>query len=269
MTRIARLAAGCLALALVQTAAAGGEAWDSLRPMIYGERPIEAGGAALTLAAPYRSEDDARAPIGARIALPEGQKATRLSLIIDENPMPVSAVFDLDRPRRVFEARVTMRMNGPSPVRAVVETEDGRLLMAEAMVKTTGQGACAAPPGTDPEAALASLGEMTFRPTAREDARGRLAALADPGRATGVLSVRHPSLSGLQMDQVTLLHIPARYVETVAVREGDTPAFTMTGSISLSENPEIAFTYRPGPVTVRLSDTEGAVFERRFGAGGS
>jgi sulfur-oxidizing protein SoxY len=270
MTPLLRLAAGAgLAWLAAALPASAGEAWESLRPMIYGDRPIEAAGAALALDAPYRTQDDARAPLGARLDLPEGVRATRLSLIIDDNPMPVSAVFDFAAPREDFAFTATMRLDGPTPVRAVVETEDGRLLMTEAMVKTSGQGACAAPPVTDPETALATLGRMEFRPHAGGDAGARLAALAGTGPAMGELSIRHPSHSGLQMDQVSLLHIPARYVQTVEIREDGSPAFTLTGSISLSEDPAVAFTYAPGPVEVRVTDTEGAVFERRFDPAGS
>ena len=268
MTR-ALIAAALAAAVLAPPAAPAGEAWDGLRPQVFGERAIAPAGQRLSLSTPYRSTDDASVEIGARIALPEGARATRLTLIIDENPVPVSAVVDLAEPRRTFRIALTMRLNGPSPVRALVETADGRLMMRQAMVKTSGQGACAAPPGTDPEAALATLGEMRFRPHSAGSTADRLAALRENAPAYGRLSISHPSHSGLQMDQVTLLYLPAHYVETVAVREGGEPAFTLTGSISLSENPEISFPHAPGPVQVRVTDSEGNVFERTFGRGAS
>lgn len=260
-----RLAAAVFAAALGAGAAPAGEAWDELRPMIYGERAIEAAApGVLALSAPYRAADDREVPIAAEIALPEGERIAALTLVIDENPMPVSAVFDLDEPRARFSVLVNMRLDGPSPVRAVVETRSGRLLMAETMVKTRGLGACAAPPVTDPEAALASLGEMRVVPA------GALAGrLAGAGAERARLEIRHPSHSGLQMDQVSLLHIPAHYVQTVEVWEGEARAFAMTGSISLSEDPEIEFSQRPerGPLRIRMTDTEGGVYETRVGAG--
>lgn len=269
-----RLGAAAAALALGLGGAAGaGDAWAELRPLIFGERAI-AGAAAetLTLTAPYRAKDDRAVPIGAKVRLSGGAQISTLTIVIDDNPMPVSAVLDLAEPRAAFAIEITMRLNGPSPVRAVVETTDGRLLMTEAMVKTSGLGACAAPPVTDPDTALATLGEMEFRPGG--GAADRLAALrgaAPGGTATGRLAIRHPSHSGMQMDQVSLLHIPAHYVETVEVWEGDRPAFTLTGSISLSENPKIAFPYdaEAGRVRVRLTDTDGGVWEKRFLAAGS
>jgi len=100
---------------------------------------------------------------------------------------------------------------------------------------------------------------------------------ADPLRAHGAaanrvrLSISHPGKSGMQMDQITLLHRPARFIETLEVWADETPLFTVTGSISLSENPQIAFDrpHAAQALRVRLTDTDGAVFERRFGLGAS
>lgn len=262
-------AATLLALAL-PAAATAGEAWDELRPMIYGERPIARAVGSVALTAPRRASDDREVPIAAEVALPEGEAIRAVSLIIDENPVPVSAVFELAEPRRAFSVLVNMRLDGPSPVRAVVETADGRLLMAERMVKTSGLGACAAPPVTDAEAALATLGEMEFFPAGGGGALAALSGGGDGAEARARLEIRHPSHSGLQMDQVSLLHIPAHFVEAVEVWQGGESSFRMAGSISLSEDPEIEFSLEPGaePVRVRVTDTEGNVFERRFGPAG-
>jgi sulfur-oxidizing protein SoxY len=80
------------------------------------------------------------------------------------------------------------------------------------------------------------------------------------------MEFRRPSHSGMQMDQISLLFIPARYIETVEVFTDDVPMFSMTGSISLSEDPAISF---PIPLdaqalTVRMVDTEEAEFKQTF-----
>ena len=58
--------------------------------------------------------------------------------------------------------------------------------------------------------------------------------------------VRHPNYSGMQMNQLTGLYIPAKFVEHMEVRKGDELVFDMEGGISLSENPNIHFTYAVG-----------------------
>lgn len=260
--RIIRAAA--LALILGGTGAAAGETWDGLRADLFGDRAIAEADGAVTLIAPARAADDRRVTLSARIVAPEGIRA--VTFIIDENPMPVSAAFDVLAPMTALDLGVTMRLNGPSPVRVVVETADGALRMTEALVKTSGQGACAAPPATDARLALETLGQMALAQDAAADLAARAAGDAPMAR----LAISHPSHSGMQMDQVTLLFTPARYVETLEIWADDAPLLRMTGSISLSENPEIAFSSPDATsLRARIADTSGAVFERRFGLGAS
>ncbi|WP_333833784.1 quinoprotein dehydrogenase-associated SoxYZ-like carrier [Rubrimonas sp.] len=243
-----------LCLAATPHLAAAEPAWPWLRDELFADRAIEAASGAVTLDAPARAADDRAVPISVAAQLPQGAAIRRISLLIDDNPAPVSAVIDLAEPRRAASFAFTMRLNGPSPVRAVVESADGALFMAETLVKSSGLGACAAPPGVDAVAAMATLGDMTLI----ADAPGRLR-----------LSVSHPSYSGMQMDQITLLYTPARHVRTLEVGADEAPLFTVTGSISLSENPEFGFDTPLGANTlrVRMTDTDGAAFERRFALG--
>ena len=250
------------------------DTWADLKEEVYGERAIEKAAAGIvTLDVPYRAGDDRRVPISATAQFDDGRTVKSLTLIIDENPMPVSADFAVTAPMGKFGASVAMRLNGPSWVRAVVEASDGRLYMSESFVKTSGQGACAAPPITGVEEALASLGQMDLKgPRGSGSAMDRLKAVGQgvsPDKAT--LEILHPQHSGMQMDQITLLHIPARYVETVEAWGDDEKLFTMTGSISLSEDPSIAFDLPDAAsgLRVRITDTDESIFEKRFPLGGA
>jgi sulfur-oxidizing protein SoxY len=245
------------------------ESWADLRDEVYGDRAIEeAASGVVTLDVPYRAADDRRVPMSASVAFDDGRTVKSLTLIIDENPMPISAAFEMSAPREAFSATVAMRLNGPSNVRAVVEASDGQLYMTSAFVKTSGLGACAAPPITGVEEALASLGGMDLKGTGAGSALDRVKA-AGTGEAT--LDILHPQHSGMQMDQISLLYIPARYIETVEAWGDDEKLFTMTGSISLSEDPSIAFSSPDGAteMRVRMTDTDEAVFEKRFPLGGA
>jgi sulfur-oxidizing protein SoxY len=236
--------------------------WDWLRAEAFADRAIQAEAEAVTLIAPARTTNDLATKLGLAAELPMGDTIRRMTLIIDENPMPISAQIEMLRPVRKANFGFTMRMNGRSDVRGIVETADGRLLMRAADVKTSGVGACAAPPGVDAATALATLGEMTLtsEPETTPDGAPLLR-----------LHVSHPSYSGLQMDQVTLLFTPMRYVETIEVWADDAALFRITGSISYSENPSFTFD-RPldaETLRVRLTDTDGAIFEKRFPIGAS
>ncbi|TCM83519.1 sulfur-oxidizing protein SoxY [Rhodovulum steppense] len=252
-----------LAMTLAPGPALAQTAWDELRPMLFAERALIPAGPHIAIASPYRTADDARTPIGIHVEGPEGRLIDRVTVILDENPMPVSAVVELARPLPALTFDLTLRFNGATALHVVAETTDGRLFLAETHVKTSGQGACAAPPGTDPVAALADLGQMSIELTPLTHAGGAAARLGAVATRTGRIEVdiRHPSHSGLQKDQISLLFIPPRYVETVEVALDGQPYATITGSISLSENPRIGLS-APGAtrlVEVAMKDTSGTV----------
>ena len=65
--------------------------------------------------------------------------------------------------------------------------------------------------------------------------------------------IRHPNNSGMQMDQLTRLYIPAHYIDKVEIRQGDDTIFVMEGGISLSEDPNFRFSYaRTGAKTISV-----------------
>lgn len=263
-----------VSLALFGGPALAGEAWDEIRSELYGEQVILPANDLVTLTAPYRAKDDREVPIAASARFADGRTVKSVSIIIDDNPMPVSAVFDLNTPEEDFTVTVNMRINGPTPVRAVVEASDGALYMTEGFVKTSGLGACAAPPIKGMEASLASLGKMDLRAKPSDDQTSILASLGtneiQPKNLR--LEIKHPSHSGMQMDQISLLYILARYVEEVEVWADEDKLFTMTGSISLSEDPEIEFTHTQSDVQairVRMTDTDETVSEEIFPIGES
>ena len=263
-----------LAIAMVSLigspALAAGDSWDSIRADLYGTRSVQDGSQMIAIDAPYRSPDDARTDLAAQVVAPVGLTIARVTLVLDENPMPVSAVFELDVPQTSFFFDVTMRVNGPTPLHVVAETADGQLFVAETFVKTSGSGACAAPPGTDPKLALATLGQMhlAMRDALPGVSIGRVSSL-NTRLSRMDLDISHPSHSGMQMDQISMLFIPMRYVETVKIDLDGAGYVSLTGSISLSENPQLGLSV-PGDtsrVSVTMTDTDGTVSKvtRQFG----
>jgi len=260
----------CLALAaapflLPDPVAAADASWPDLRAELYGERFLAVSDDVISIDAPYRTDNDARTGISVRLAAPEGHTFRGFHLILDENPMPVSAQLVFAQPLTGFEFAATMRINGPTPVHAVAELENGQLFMAESFVKTSGLGACSAPPGTDPVEALATLGQMELLIRPRTDTASLVRNLREGHASDMALDVQisHPSHSGMQMDQISLLYIPMRYVETLDIDLNGAPFATMTGSISLSENPKVTVSVPSGTRRVRakLTDTDGTESE--------
>lgn len=255
MLRTAGLAAIVALGTLGAGAAARAEtpgAWADIVPMVFGDRPMQASGV-VEIEAPYRAEDAALVPISVSFALPEGdpRRVERVTLVIDENPAPVAAAFEIGEGAGVSRIDGRYRVESYTPIHAVAELSDGSLHVAEDYVKAS--GGCAAPMGKDPEEALANLGRMKLR-------QGPADA---PGRAEAQVMIRHPNNSGLQMDQLTRHYIPAHFIHTLTVAQGETPILRMEGGISLSEDPNLRFDFRPTgePIRVRAEDTEGGAFE--------
>jgi sulfur-oxidizing protein SoxY len=232
------------------------ETWVSLRGEMFGTRAVAEDGAFVALDAPSRAEDAALVPVDIHVSAPPGdvRRVVAVTLVVDENPAPLAAVFKLDGSKPRFDLSTRMRVNSYSFVRVVAEVSDGSLHMAKAFVKAA--GGCSAPAVKDPAEAKANLGRMRFRMFDGEAA----------GEAQ--IQIRHPNYSGMQMDQVTRLYTPAWYVARLSVRQGGKPLFSMEGGISLSEDPTFRFSYEPngGEVEVEATDTEGNHFRQSFAA---
>ncbi len=244
-------------------AAEADDPWPGIRKDLYAARDIAEADGAIELTAPVRAEDAAVVPITMRIPASVAAGAKTLTLVIDKNPMPVVATFNFGpaagNGERVIDTRVRVDMY--SNVRAVLETSDGKLHMATKFVKAA--GGCSAPALKDQEQALAELGKMKLR---------LHEANQSPIMQEAQVMIRHPNYSGMQMNQLTGLYIPAKFIDNMEVRRGSDVVFTMTGGISLSENPNIRFTYATGTdndISVVAKDTSGATYTIRQSPKGS
>jgi len=238
--------------ARAQTAQAP-DPWPDLVRMFFDDRPIVEDSAMVSFAAPARAEDAALVPMSFSAKLPPGdaRRVVKLTLVIDQNPVPLAAVFTLGEKEGDTRISTRVRVDSYTDVHVVAELTDGSLHMATRYVRAA--GGCSAPMVKSMDEALATLGQMKFRilpPTS--DA---------PNEA--LVMIRHPNNSGLQMDQVTRLYTPARYVDKLAVYQGDDLVFSMAGGISIAEDPNFRFTFNPnGAKEFRIEgeDTAGKTF---------
>jgi sulfur-oxidizing protein SoxY len=188
--------------------------------------------------------------------LPDGdpRRAVKLTLVIDQNPVPLAAAFTLGEKAGDTRIATRVRVNSYTNVRVVAELSDGSLHMATRFVKAA--GGCSAPMVKSMDEALATLGQMKFRilpptPEAPDEA---------------LLMIRHPNNSGLQIDQVTRLYTPARYVDKLAVYQGNDLVFSMEGGISISEDPNFRFTFHPNGAATFRAEGEDNTGKRFSGA---
>jgi sulfur-oxidizing protein SoxY len=231
--------------------------WPELASNLFNGRAIADGAGFLEIEMPSRAEDAAIVPLTLRTTLTatETRRIVSLTIVIDENPAPVAAIFHIGPGAVVPVISTRVRVNSYTNVHAVAELSDGKLYAVKTYVKAS--GGCSAPAV---KADKVGIGEMRLRlfgqtPEAASDTR------------TAQIMIRHPNNSGLQMDQVTRLYIPPFFVQSLKVWQGDELLLALEGSISISEDPNIRFTYVPEnsrSLRAEAVDTLGHVFSGRW-----
>ncbi len=252
-----------IAFACLSEASAGETAWDAIRADLFQDRQIIDDGEAIRVVAPKRAEDASIVPVTIYISGSLGARATQLTLIVDENPAPVAAVFKFgdgyrqgDVGIRIIETRI--RLNDMSAVRAVLETGDEPAKIYVASQFVAGAGGCTSTSLKDMDEALASLGKTRLR-VDRDATRG-------PAWREALLQVRHPNFSGMQIDTKTNAYLPAHFVERIDLDVAARPLVTIESGMSIAENPSFRISFADfagGPVKAVVRDTKGGLFSAR------
>src|SRR5216683_941691 len=240
--------------------------WPGLVQDIFNNRPMNDGTEVIAIEMPYRAEDAAIVPVTLRTKLPPGdtRRVKTITLVIDQNPAPMAAKFELGPDANVSEISTRVRVNNYTDVHAVAELSDGKLYVAKTYVKAS--GGCSAPAAKNADEARGKLGQMRFRQFARPSEG------PTSGAREAQIMIGHPNNSGLQMDQVTMLYVPAFFVNELRLWQDDSLVLAMEGGISISEDPNIRFTYVPDGAKrfrVEAKDTAGHVFQNEWKADGS
>jgi sulfur-oxidizing protein SoxY len=244
-------------------AAEDSDPWPDLVRDAFNGRDIADGAGVIAIEMPYNAEDAGVVPVTLRTTLPPGDTRVvkTITLVIDQNPAPVAATFQTSASVNMISTRV--RVNSYTNVHAVAELSDGRLYASMVYVKAA--GGCSAPSAKNDDEAQAGLGQMRFRQFAQAGASKADGPASTPREAQ--IMIRHPNNSGLQRDQVTLYYIPAFFVKEIRVWQGNELVLAMDGGISMSEDPNIRFSYRPNGAAqfrVEAVDTDGHVFKNEW-----
>jgi sulfur-oxidizing protein SoxY len=231
--------------------------WPDIASNAFNGRALLDGTGLLAIEMPYRAEDAAIVPVTVRSTLPagDGRRVKVFTIVVDENPSPVAATFTLGANSGVSSISTRVRVDSYTNVHAVAELSDGNLYVVKTYVKAS--GGCSAPTAKNTDEAAASLGQMRMRQFAGDtDTRTSRAREAQ-------VMIRHPNNSGLQMDQVTHLYVPPFFVHDLKIWQGDDLILSMDGGISISQDPNIRFTYVPNgakSLRAQATDTENHVF---------
>jgi sulfur-oxidizing protein SoxY len=235
--------------------------WPGLVQDIFDNRPMNDGTDVIGIEMPYRAEDAAIVPVTLRtkLAPTDSRRILSITLVIDQNPAPMAAKFELGQDAKVSEISTRVRVNNYTNVHAVAELSDGKLYVTKTFVKAS--GGCSAPAAKNVDEASNRLGQMRYRQFVK----------SGEGPTNGVreaqIMIGHPNNSGLQMDQVTQLYIPAFFVNQLRLWQDDSLVLTMEGGISISEDPNVRFTYVSNGAKrfrAEAKDTAGHVFQKEW-----
>jgi sulfur-oxidizing protein SoxY len=243
MLRAARIAGfavtvlGVATLSSFAQQAAQKDPWPELAASVFNGRPLADGAGLIAIEMPGRAEDAAIVPLTVRATLPPGdtRRVKAFTIVIDENPAPVAATFNIGPNAVVTSISTRVRIDSYTDVHAVAELTDGKLYVVKTYVKAS--GGCSAP--SVKSADKTGVGQMRLRQFAKS-ADGAASNLRE-----AQIMVRHPNNSGLQMDQITRHYLPAYFVQSVKVWQGEELLLAVESSISISEDPNFRFTYLP------------------------
>jgi sulfur-oxidizing protein SoxY len=233
--------------------------WKKLQRSLFENRPVASDARGIIeLVTPVRAEDAAIVPVAIRTKLTQRPEryVRRIYLIVDKNPSPLAAMFELTPESGRADLETRIRIEEYTHVRAVAELSDGTLFADTRFVKAS--GGCSAPAGKDPAAAAARVGRM------------RLAVdgnVSDNQPALAQLMISHPNDSGLVMDQLTRHYTPAYFVRLIKVTYAGKPILTAEVDFSISENPNFRFYFVPvgdGELKAEAVDTKELRFEARL-----
>jgi sulfur-oxidizing protein SoxY len=260
-TLLGGLAVGAVSQTAAAQAPAQQDPWPSLAGQIFNGRAIQDGSGIVAIDAPYRAEDAALVPVEIHnlLAPEDARRVIAITLVIDENPSPLAAVFSPGASSAMRSLSTRVRVDSYTNLHVVAELSDGHLYATQRFVKAA--GGCSAP-ASKPEAGSIPLGAMRFRQFPPADG-------AAPDRSEAQLMIRHPNYSGMQMDQLTRLYVPAHFVKSVHLWQGEDLLLAIESGISISENPSFRFDFRPnGAATFKatMEDSEGKSFQQEWPA---
>ena len=221
--------------------------WESLREKLFQSRPIDATPGTVQVIAPLRAAYGASVPVKIVSKLPQtsGLYVKRLYLLVDKNPSPIAAVLDLTTEVGQADFETRLRVDEYSHVRVVAELSNGQLHMDSRYVKTS--GGCSAPPN---RSALNLIGKTVLKVPEQ-------VTMEQP--TTADVTVVHPNDTGFELNNVTVMYIPAHFVRSIKVSYGDRKVFDADLDFSISENPTLRFNFVPhgqGQLRAEVEDSK-------------
>ena len=230
--------------------------WPVVKEAFFAGRTINEEAPFIRLTAPHRAESGAQVPLTINIdrTLGETDAIKKLYILVDANPIPLTATYTLTELLGKFELSTRIRMETDSYVRAIGETVDGKLFMASIPIRAA--GGCGGLVGGDEAAIRAASGKVKMN-----FAEG--VKIGEPVMTTFI--VKHPMYTGLQRD-ASGGYKPAFFMEKADFTYSGKPVMQVHFGVGTAEDPYLRFNFVPkelGVMEVKLLDNEGKAFEHK------
>lgn len=205
------------------------ESWDGwLKEELVGEEIIWKKDHIL-IDAPYRAMN----PAGVEIFIDNSSVLepdySKLTLVIDENPTPCCAIFEFMGIHPAIKTNV--RINAYTDLTVLAEDEFKNISYNQKFVKAA--GGCSAPPMITSSIPFGAMN------------------VTEKGAWTNI-KIYHPNYSGMQIEQLTGIEIPAEYIETVKVFLDNETIFEYTGTIGIGQDVFFELPFRASGKNVKV-----------------
>ena len=222
------------------------EYWGAVRKLMFGDREILDGKDVVRVYLALRADDASTVPVAVKAQIDQTPERyiTTIYLLVERNPSPAAGVFHFTQDSGRAQVETRLRFEDYSHVRAIAETNDGKLWMDSRWVKAA--GGCSAPGGKY-QVPAALLGKMKFR--FDDDIKYNAPNLVQ-------VNIRHPNESALAAD-FDATQVP-QFVRSVNVTYDGKPVMSAEVDFSLSDNPTFRFWFVPrekGELRVEVEDT--------------
>ncbi|MFL2667911.1 MAG: quinoprotein dehydrogenase-associated SoxYZ-like carrier [Burkholderiales bacterium] len=240
--------------------------WQTIKTLMFGDRYIRTGKqSAITLSINPDIDDASTVPIhvDGLVNQKDQPYIKTLHIIVDQNPIPTAAVFELSPSAGNLHLATRLRIEKYTFVRAVAETSDGQLHMDYKWVAV--KGGCSAPSGknagSDPLLGKMKVTFNKYRNSYKNENGEKVFRVPLEQPNVVKVQVRHPNESALAVDLDEA--VSPNFIQELTVGFADENVLSAQVNFSISDNPAFTFSFSPkreGDLSLTVKDTHENTF---------
>jgi len=228
--------------------------WETIKTTYFNDKAVQDAHESILIEAPAQAENAAMVPFAFKVNLKVGD-ISKIHIFTDANPILLTATFSFKMPQQSVDIATRIRLEKNSVVRVIVQTQDGRVLMKSAEIKTPG-GGCGGGEMTDEAKLRASAGRMKMR-WIKPDGKGA---------GSFVLNIKHPMRTGFERTFQGYF-AKAWFIQNVDFLIDHKPYLEALLGPGISADPYFRFNLPEQNIQVLLveaKDNEGQFFQQEF-----